>query len=54
MRKTKYESFPENDRIYLEETNEINVDNVLIKNPNNPANLIDAILITFKLNGKTQ
>lgn len=48
MRKDKYESFPENDRNELENNAEISVEDIKIKDPNNPANLVDAKLISFK------
>lgn len=46
----KYMSFPESDRKYLEQLNDsnFNILDIKIKSPNNPAQLINAKLITFK------
>lgn len=49
MKKTKYESFPQKDIENLEQAENVNIDDVKIKNPNNPANLIDAKLLVFKV-----
>lgn len=49
MKKSKYESFPIVDIKSIEQTENITIDNVKIKNPNNPANLIDAKLLVFKV-----
>lgn len=43
----KYNSFPENDKIALENDNSISSKPVKVKDPNNPAQRIDARLITF-------
>ncbi len=47
---SKYKSFPESDRKSLEQLNDsnFNVLDIKIKSPNNPAQLINAKLITFK------
>jgi len=49
MKKSKYSSFPKDDIKKIEDNDSINVSDVKIKNPNNPANLIDAKLLTFKV-----
>jgi len=49
MNKTKYESFSKEDIATIEQIKSITIDNVKIKNPNNPANLIDAKLLVFKV-----
>lgn len=46
MTKEKYDSFPREDRIALESDKKINSQTVNVKNPNNPAQLMDAQLIT--------
>ncbi len=43
----KYNSFPEEDRKNIEENKEITIEEVKIKNPNNPKENINAKLITF-------
>jgi len=48
LRKEKYESFPESDIRELENNGDICVQEIKIKDPNNPAKLVDAKLITFK------
>ncbi len=50
--KTKYNSFPTESKNRLEtlENPNLIINNVQVKNPNNPANLIEAKLIIFKLN----
>ena len=48
MKKEKYLSFPKRYREALKNQKDISIRNVQIKNPNNPAALIDAILINFK------
>lgn len=47
--KIKYNSFPEKDRKSLEsiKIKGFSITNVMIKSPNNPAKLLDAILISF-------
>lgn len=49
MKKDKYLSFPESDRSVIENNDLINVSNIRIKNPNNPANLMDAVFIQFTI-----
>jgi len=49
MKKSKYESFSTEDIANIEQIESITIDNVKIKNPNNPANLIDAKLLVFKV-----
>jgi len=50
MRTDKYNSMPQEDITALENMdNDIQIQNVKIKNPNNPSQLIDAKLITFKV-----
>jgi len=44
----KYNSFPESSRTSIENNKSICISNVQIKNPNNPAKLIKAKLITYK------
>lgn len=43
---SKYESFPKESLEKIEKSN-LTIKKVQVKNPNNPANLIDAVLITF-------
>jgi hypothetical protein len=47
MTKTKYDSFPREDITVLENDEHINAKVVKVKNPNNPAQLMDAELITM-------
>ena len=49
MLKTKYDSFPANDRNALENLvgDNLKIEDVRIKSPNNPAQLLDAKLIKF-------
>lgn len=49
MKKTKYESFSKEDINRIEQIESITIDDVKIKNPNNPANLINAKLLVFKV-----
>lgn len=50
MRKEKFESFDQADRSALNNLNtSLSIDTVKIKNPDNPAQLIDAILIKFSI-----
>ena len=49
MRKDKYSSFPEDDRNQIEATDLISVNDIKIKDPNNPANRLDAKRIVFKI-----
>jgi hypothetical protein len=46
LRKEKYDSFPKDDIKELENHSEISVKDIKIKDPNNPAKLIEAKLIT--------
>ena len=48
MRKEKYDSFPKEDSKKLEANKDISVQDIKIKDPNNPAKLIDAKLIKFR------
>lgn len=45
----KYEKFPADSRVRIENHKNIVVKDVKVKNPNNPVNLISSKLITFKL-----
>lgn len=45
MLKGKYDGFPEKDRKELERTKGIETKQVKLRNPNNPANLLDGIII---------
>lgn len=45
VKKEKYDSFPQDDVKLIEETKDIKVKDVKIKDPNNPATLMDAKLI---------
>jgi hypothetical protein len=49
MRCSKYNSFPKEDIEKIEQNSSISISNVKIKNPNNPANLIDAKLLVFRV-----
>jgi hypothetical protein len=49
MKLDKYNSMPKEDRNILEQMDNINIQNIKIKNPNNPIQLIDAKLLTFKV-----
>ena len=46
LTKEKYDSFPKEDAAVLENDTRFNLKSVKIKNPNNPAQLVDAKLIT--------
>lgn len=46
----KYLSYPIESRTKIEEDENIKIKDIKVNNPNNPVNLIDAKLITFKLN----
>ena len=48
MTKSKFDSFPLEDRNSLQ-TKPVQIETVKIKNPNNPANLIDAVLVDFQV-----
>ena len=45
----KYNSIPQADKVILEQLDNINIQDIKIKNPNNPIQLIDAKLLTFKV-----
>ncbi len=51
MKKEKYNSLPSEDKEYIENINNDNVEiqDIRIKNPNNPVQLIDAKLLIFKV-----
>jgi NgoPII restriction endonuclease. len=49
LSKEKYLSYPEKSRLNIENNNTILIKDIKVKNPNNPVNLIEAKLITFKL-----
>ena len=51
MKKEKYESLPTEDKEAIEniENNNVDVQDIRIKNPNNPVQLIDAKLLIFKV-----
>jgi hypothetical protein len=46
----KYLSYPAESRLKIEDDKNITIKSVQVNDPNNPVNLIDAKLITFKLN----
>lgn len=48
MRKDKYNSFPKEDIKKIESNKEISIQDIRIKDPNNPANLVGAKLISYK------
>ena len=45
---SKYDSFPLNDKKQLENNSSITIKDIKIKSPNNPANLLEAKLITYE------
>jgi hypothetical protein len=49
MKSSKYDSFSNEDKLSLEANKDITIQDVKIKNPNNPANLIDSKLLVFKV-----
>ena len=49
MKLQKYNSLPQEDKDILEQLPNISIKDVKIKNPNNPIQLIDAKLLTFKV-----
>lgn len=51
MKREKYESLPSEDKEIIEniDNDNVEVQNVRIKNPNNPVQLIDAKLLVFKV-----
>ncbi len=48
MKKSKFDSFPKHDREQIEQL-PFQIQNVKIKNPNNPVQLMDAVLIVFEV-----
>jgi len=48
LQKTKFDSFPNNDKKETENNENIKVREVKIRNPNNPAQLVDAVLISIE------
>jgi hypothetical protein len=48
MKQEKYESFPEKDRINLETDKKIIIKKLKVKDPNNPAKLINSVLIIYE------
>ena len=48
IRKDKYDSFPKEDSKKIEANKDISVKDIKIKDPNNPAKLVEAKLISFK------
>lgn len=49
MRTSKYNSFTQSDRVALDNVPNLKVKDVELKNPNNPAQLLDAKLITLEI-----
>lgn len=49
MKKEKYESFSIDDRTLVESNQNLMIEDIRIKNPDNPANLMDAKLIVYKI-----
>jgi len=49
MRKEKYNSMPKNDREIIENMESVEVREVKIKNPNNPVQLIDGVMLGFAI-----
>jgi len=49
MRHDKYHSLPNADRKIIENNKNINIENIKIKNPDNPAQLIEAKLISLEV-----
>ena len=49
MKLEKYNLMPPEDKEILEQLENINIQDIRIKNPNNPIQLVDAKLITFKV-----
>jgi hypothetical protein len=52
MKMKKFDSFPNEDKTALKNLakDHYSFEEIKIKNPNNPAQLLDCILITFKVN----
>jgi len=49
MKKSKFDSFSSESKSILNGVNNLEIKDIKIKNPNNPANLIEAVLITYKV-----
>ena len=49
MLEEKYQSYPSQDQDIIETNNDLSRQNIRIKDPNNPANRLDAVLISFNL-----
>lgn len=49
MKKEKYESMPIEDKQQIENLNSVSISDVKIKNPNNPVQLMDGVLLVFKV-----
>ena len=49
MKKSKFDSFSSESKNILKGVNNLEKKDIKIKNPNNPANLIEAVLITYKV-----
>jgi hypothetical protein len=51
LTKEKYETLPQEDKVKLDslDNDNITIKNVKIKNPNNPVQLLDAVLLVFKV-----
>ncbi len=49
MRKEKFDSFPSEDKSLIENNSDISISDVQIKNPNNPAQLLDVKLILIEV-----
>jgi len=50
MRKDKFDSFTENDKRLIEKNSKISISDIKIKNPDNPAQLLEAKLIVMGVN----
>lgn len=50
MRKDKFDSFTENDKKLIEKNSKISISDIKIKNPDNPAQLLEAKLIVVGVN----
>jgi hypothetical protein len=48
MRQDKFDTFPEGDREYIKQNTKFQIQNIQIRNPDNPASLLNAVLITYK------
>ena len=49
MKLDKYNSMPKEDRDLIESLDSMDINNVKIKDPNNPVRLLDAKLLVFKV-----